>query len=98
MLWVPAYKQSPTFLSIGLDSPVNNDSSTALSDSNKIPSAGIISPGETRSTSPGWQLTTGTTSIVFKSGYAKVRSQVAGNCFAKASAPPWASCRANNST
>ena len=49
---VAADTLSPTFLSIGIDSPVNADSFTAETPSITTPSTGIFSPGKTLNTSP----------------------------------------------
>ena len=43
---------SPARFSTGMDSPVTIDSSTELRPSSTVPSAGIFSPGRTRSLSP----------------------------------------------
>ena len=46
-------------LSTGTDSPVIMDSSTALDPSSTTPSTGILSPGRTRSRSPGFTSSSG---------------------------------------
>ncbi len=51
-LMVPATTASPFFLSTGIGSPVNIDSSIVLSPSVIFPSTGILSPGFTRNKSP----------------------------------------------
>ena len=51
-LIVAAATVSPSFLSDGTDSPVRADSSTVVTPSRITPSAGMISPGRTRKTSP----------------------------------------------
>ena len=52
---VPAKSRSPGFFSIGMDSPVRLDSSTAEAPSSTTPSVGIDSPGRTRIRSPRWR-------------------------------------------
>ncbi len=54
--------RSPARLSTGIDSPVTIDSSTAAAPSTTTPSTGIFSPGRTRSTSPTWITSSGTSS------------------------------------
>ena len=48
----PATTASPLCLPIGSDSPVRSDSSTSLSPSTTVPSAGIADPGRTITRSP----------------------------------------------
>ncbi len=57
---VPPVTASPARLSTGTGSPVSIDSSTALAPSSTRPSAGMRSPGRTRTTSPARRLPTGT--------------------------------------
>jgi hypothetical protein len=55
----PITREAAVF-STGADSPVIMDSSTALSPSSTMPSTGIFSPGRTRSRSPGFTSSSGT--------------------------------------
>ena len=55
-------RDRPALLSTGIDSPVTIDSSTAALPSTTTPSTGIFSPGRTRSTSPAWTSSSGTSS------------------------------------
>ncbi len=59
-LSVPAVTASPIVFSLGRDSPVSRDSSTALWPSTTTPSTGTFSPGRTRRRSPGCTSASGT--------------------------------------
>ena len=62
VLSVPAETEHPAVLSMGRLSPVSADSSTALSPSKTVPSAGILPPGRTMKTSSGRTSVAGTVS------------------------------------
>ena len=61
-LTVPPMTRSPGPFSTGIGSPVIIDSSTALVPSSTTPSTGTFSPGRTRSRSPTWTSSSGTSS------------------------------------
>lgn len=61
-LTVAPITASPLALDTGMGSPVTIASSTALCPSSTTPSTGIFSPGRTRSRSPTWTWSSGTSS------------------------------------
>ena len=61
-LTVPPMTLAPGSFSTGIGSPEIIDSSTALRPSTTMPSTGTFSPGRTRSRSPGWTCSSGTSS------------------------------------
>ena len=61
-LTVPPMTLLPGSFSTGIGSPEIIDSSTELRPSVTTPSTGTFSPGRTRSTSPGWTCSSGTSS------------------------------------
>ena len=59
---VPALVRSPARLATGTGSPVSMDSSTSLPPLSIRPSTGTLSPGRTRNRSPGWTVSSATSS------------------------------------
>ena len=62
VLRAPPMTRAPGATGRGMRSPVSSDSSTALSPSSTTPSAGTVSPGRTRTRSPGASSATATVS------------------------------------
>jgi hypothetical protein len=81
--------------STGMGSPVTIDSSTALVPSVTTPSTGTFSPGRTRSRSPGWMCSSGTSS---SDPSARSRRAVFGASpsSARIAAPVWLRARSSS--
>ena len=81
LLSVPPVTVAPAVFSTGTGSPVSSDSSTVDWPSSTMPSTGTDSPGRTRSLSPTWTVSSGT-SVSLPS--AAIRRAVFGARFSSA--------------